>query len=65
MQVKFSQNQLENISRYCSDISKIVVGSVVISFFVQTGNMHVTPLAFVIGVIVSLLLFGFSVILNK
>ena len=63
--MKFSQNQLDTISKYCSDISKIVVGSVVVSFFIQTESMNITPITFIVGSLVAVFFFGFGVILSK
>lgn len=65
MLIKFSQNQLNNISRYLSDLSKIVVGSIVINYFVLSPNNAVSFDTFLSGSVAALALIWFSVIIGK
>ena len=65
MFIKLSQNQISTISKYLSDLSKIVVGSIVINYFIMSSNNVISFGAFIIASVVALFLIGFGVMINK
>ena len=65
MFIKFSQNQISTISKYLSDLSKIVVGSIVINYFIMSSNNVISFGAFFVASVVALFLIGFGVMINK
>jgi hypothetical protein len=57
--MKLNKAQLDILSRYFSDISKILVASTMLGFFVPTGVGPITITVFLVG---SMIAIGFLVI---
>ena len=55
-----SDKQLQVLSKYLSDISKIVFGSVVIGFFIHTSESTVSLQLFIFGIVFAIITFGLS-----
>lgn len=53
--MRLNQNQLEALSKYLADLSKILVASTVIGFFVPTSAGPITIPTFITGTLVALL----------
>jgi len=60
-----STNQTQVLSHYCADISKIIIASSVIGFFIPAGPAQVTVPIFVGGLIAASCFLLFSVTLAR
>jgi len=63
--MRFDRNQFDLISKYFSDLSKILVASVVIGFFIPAGAKEVSLNVFLWGIVLAVGCFIFSVNLAK
>lgn len=59
--MRLNQLQLDILSKYLADVSKLIVASTVIAFFVPSGEIQVTIQTFVIGSIMAVAFLVFSV----
>ena len=58
--MNLTQNQLELLAKYFSDISKILVASTVIGFFVPFDGNFVSIETFLLGFFMAIILIAFS-----
>jgi len=63
--MKFLDIQLESVSKYFLDISKIVFATSVVGFFFPSATSNVSVSAFTVGVLMTLGMFGFGVMILK
>lgn len=63
--MKLNQGQFELVAKYSSDISKIIFGSTVVNFFLQTDGFDITTAVFLGGAFVSLVFLGIGILLTK
>jgi len=63
--MKLSKEQIDVLSKYFSDISKILVASTVVGFFVPSQEMLITFPVFAIGSISAFACLAFSIKLTK
>ena len=63
--MKFNRNQLEALSKYFADLSKILVASAVIGFFIPSREAIITLPVFSFGALVAVLCLVLSVNLLK
>lgn len=63
--MKLSKEQFDILSKYLSDISKILIASTVIGFFVPSGQGLVTFPVFTIGLISAFACLVFSLQLTR
>lgn len=63
--MRLNQNQIEILSKYFSDLSKILVASTVIGFFVPVGAEPVTLPVFGTGLITAVACLVFSIRLAR
>jgi len=61
----FNRNQLEALSKYFADLSKILVASAVIGFFIPSREAIITLPVFSFGALVAVLCLVLSVNLLK
>lgn len=54
-ELKFNREQLESISKYFIDLSKILFASSVVGFFIPAAQVEVTIPTFIIGAPLSLI----------
>ena len=47
----YSLAQYNNVSKYLSDISKILFASLVINFFIASDSVHVSIQIFIVGLV--------------
>jgi len=62
---KLNGEQVESISRFFADVSKLLIASVVIGFFIPNVAGSVDVITFVGGSVLSIVLFTVSVIMLK
>lgn len=60
-----TDNQLNAVAKYLGDISRVVVASAVVNFFIPTVDSAVSLPTFIIGSIFAVAFFVGSVILTK
>ncbi|MEK7542410.1 MAG: hypothetical protein AAB524_01785 [Patescibacteria group bacterium] len=60
-----NEKQIENLSGYSADISKILAASVVIGFFIPVGVGPITLPAFVVGSAVTIFFLLISIYILK
>lgn len=65
MKLKLTKIQLDAISKYLGDISKLVFAAAVLGFFVPIGAQPISIVTFLVGVIITVTAFTFSVYLIK
>ena len=63
--MRLNKEQIDILSRYFADISKILVASTVIGFFVPAEQILVTLPVFVMGSISAFVCLAFSIQLTK
>jgi len=63
--MSLSPNQTGALARYFADISKIIVASSVVGFFVPVGSDNITIPVFVGGFIAALCFLLFGVLLSR
>jgi len=63
--MKLDQEQIRTISKYFSDLSKIVFASAVLGFIIPTESLKITLTIFVLGSIATISFIFFSVIIIK
>lgn len=63
--MNLNKEQVDVLSKYFADISKIIVASTVIGFFIPTGIGLVTFPVFAMGLISAIACLVFSLQLNK
>lgn len=63
--MNLNSDQLDTISKYFSDISKVVFASIVIGYFIQPESMSISGIMFALGVIGTLLTLFISIIIKK
>lgn len=63
--MKLNKEQLDLLSKYLSDISKILIASTVVGFFVPAGQELVTLPVFAMGSISAVACLAFSLQLTK
>lgn len=59
--MRLNRNQIEALSKYFTDLSKILVASTVIAFFVPTGTGQVTLPIFITGLMTAIASLIFSI----
>lgn len=65
MVMKFNQHQIECLSKYFADTSKIIAASSVVGFFIPTANTPITLPTFTLGFLISLIFLILSIHLLK
>ncbi len=65
MKLKLTKSQLDVVAKYLGDISKLVFAAAVLGFLMPLGETHVTVTAFIMGTIVTVATFAFSVQLTR
>lgn len=63
--MQFSTGQIDTLSRYFADVSKILVGSAVVGFFVPSGAEPVTTLVFATGTAIAIACLIISIKLSQ
>ncbi|MEK7208238.1 MAG: hypothetical protein AAB699_01660 [Patescibacteria group bacterium] len=63
--MNLTENQLDSLSKYFADISKLVFAATVLGFFIPIGLYTVTLPEFVIGTLVTVVFLWFSVRLAR
>ena len=63
--MNFNKEQVDILSKYFADISKIIVASAVIGFFIPTETGFVTFSVFAMGLVSAIACLVFSLQLNK
>jgi len=63
--MQFTKNQIDALSKYFADLSKILIASTVIGFFIPTGAGPITIPVFITGTFVALLTLFASIRLAK
>lgn len=63
--MKFNDRQVAAISHYFADISKILVLSTVVGFFVPARDITVTVTIFIVGAIIALFAFVASILILR
>ncbi len=63
--MQLTDNQLDLLSKYFSDISKILVASTVIGFFVPVADVTVSTATFITGAFMALVFLSLSLRLVK
>ena len=61
MNMGFTSGQNDTLSKYFSDVSKILVGSAVVGFFVPTGVGPITTQVFVGGTAIAIVFLLISI----
>lgn len=65
MKIHLTKIQLDVISKYLADISKLVFVGAVLGFFVPIGPQPITVTTFAIGIVIMVATFLFSIQLTK
>ena len=65
MKLKLTKIQLDAISKYLGDISKLVFAAAVLGFFIPIGARPISIVTFIVGVVITVTAFTFSVYLIK
>jgi len=65
MKMPLSRAQVDAVSKYLADISKLIFVAAVLGFFVPMNAYPVPLTTFVLGFVTTLVTFGFSVYLIK
>jgi uncharacterized membrane protein len=60
-----TENQKDLIAKYLSDISKLIFAATVLDFFVRETGKETSVLTLVVGILMTFLIFVFSVIIRK
>ena len=60
-----TDNQINILSKYLSDISKIIGGSIVVDFFITRFDSYISPISFAGGIIIMLLTLIISIQISK
>jgi hypothetical protein len=63
--MRLNKEQLDILSRYFADLSKILFASTVVSFFLPQGEAEITLAAFLTGAIIAASLIILSMLLLK
>jgi len=63
--MNLSDDQIKTLSSYLADVSKILIGSVVVGFFIPTSTGVITIPVFLIGSMVAMVTLWISVILIR
>jgi len=63
--LKLTGEQIKLISKYLTDISKIVFGSVVVNFFLRNDGFEVTVPVFIGGALMSIVSLWVGILLVK
>jgi len=65
MKLHLSKVQLDAVSKYLADISKLIFAGTVLGFFVPIGPQPITISVFIIGIVLTAVSFFFSITLAK
>ena len=63
--MRLTSPQIDTIAKYLADVSKILIGSVVVGFFVPTSTGPISIPVFLAGSLMALLTLGGSIQLTK
>ncbi len=63
--MRLNRYQIELVSKYFADLSKIIIASVVIVYFVPAQGAVVTPLVFLVSIVVAISCILIGVSLSK